>query len=57
MSAAALEAGCLPNVFAGGRPIADDHARAQAAVAWNVIDLPAATGPRHVGDPGCGAHG
>ena len=37
---AALEAGCLPNVFAGGRPIADDHARAQAAVAWNVIDLP-----------------
>ena len=37
---AALEAGCLPNLFAGGRPIADDHARAQAATAWNVIDLP-----------------
>ena len=41
---AALEAGCLPILFAGGRPIGDDRARAQAARAWNVDDLPAGEG-------------
>ncbi len=37
---AALEAGCLPTLFSGGRPIADELARVQAAAAWNVIDVP-----------------
>ena len=56
MSGARWRPAACPTCFAGGRPVADDHARAQAAVAWNVIDLPAATGPRHVGDPGRGAY-
>jgi len=41
---AALEAGCLPNLFAGGRPITDDAARTQAAKAWSVDELPAGEG-------------
>ncbi len=41
---AALEAGCLPNLFAAGRPVADATARAHAAAAWHVDDLPAGEG-------------
>ena len=41
---AALEAGCLPTLFAGGRPVADDTARAQAAQAWSVDTLPPGEG-------------
>ncbi len=41
---AALEAGCLPTLFAGGRPVADDAARTQAARAWSVDELPAGEG-------------
>ncbi len=41
---AALEAGCLPTLFAGGRPVADDAARTQAARAWSVDGLPAGDG-------------
>lgn len=40
----ALEAGALPTLLPGGRPIADDAARAQVAAAWNVDELPSATG-------------
>ncbi|BBZ34686.1 NADH-quinone oxidoreductase subunit G [Mycolicibacterium confluentis] len=40
----ALDAGCLPNLLPGGRPVTDTTARAQTAAAWNVTDLPAAPG-------------
>jgi NADH-quinone oxidoreductase subunit G len=40
----ALEAGCLPSLLPGGRPVADPSARADAAAAWGVTDLPAAPG-------------
>jgi len=40
----ALEAGALPALLPGGRPLADDVARAQVCAAWNVDELPTATG-------------
>ncbi|MGO8770130.1 NADH-quinone oxidoreductase subunit G [Mycobacterium sp.] len=40
----ALEAGALPGLLPGGRPLADDTARAQVAAAWGVDELPAAAG-------------
>jgi NADH-quinone oxidoreductase subunit G len=40
----ALEAGALPTLLPGGRPVADDAARAQVAAAWNVDELPSAPG-------------
>jgi NADH-quinone oxidoreductase subunit G len=40
----ALEAGALPTLLPGGRPVADDTARAQVAAAWNVDELPSAAG-------------
>jgi NADH-quinone oxidoreductase subunit G len=40
----ALEAGALPALLPGGRPVADDDARAQVAAAWNVDELPSAAG-------------
>jgi NADH-quinone oxidoreductase subunit G len=40
----ALEAGALPGLLPGGRPVADDAARAQVAAAWNVDELPSAPG-------------
>jgi NADH-quinone oxidoreductase subunit G len=40
----ALEAGALPTLLPGGRPVADDSARAQVAAAWNVDELPSAPG-------------
>jgi NADH-quinone oxidoreductase subunit G len=40
----ALEAGALPNLLPGGRPVADAEARAQTATAWHVSDLPAEVG-------------
>jgi NADH-quinone oxidoreductase subunit G len=40
----ALEAGALPALLPGGRPVADDAARAQVAAAWNVDELPATAG-------------
>jgi NADH-quinone oxidoreductase subunit G len=36
----AVEAGCLPNLLAGGRPLADAQARAELASAWAVDALP-----------------
>jgi len=40
----ALEAGALPGLLPGGRPLADDAARAQVAAAWHVTELPTAAG-------------
>jgi len=40
----ALEAGALPGLLPGGRPVADAAARAQVAAAWNVDELPSAAG-------------
>ena len=40
----ALEAGALPNVLPGGRPIDDASAREQTATAWNTSGLPDAAG-------------
>ncbi len=40
----ALDAGCLPNLLPGGRPVTDPVARQQVAEAWNTADLPSAPG-------------
>jgi NADH-quinone oxidoreductase subunit G len=36
----ALEAGALPNLLPGGRPVADASAREQTAIAWHISELP-----------------
>ncbi len=36
----ALEAGCLPGLLPGGRPVTDATARVDAATAWGVAGLP-----------------
>ncbi len=40
----ALEAGALPNLLPGGRPVADERARAAIAAAWGVDRLPDTVG-------------
>ena len=40
----ALEAGALPTLLPGGRPVADAEARVDVAAAWGVPSLPAAPG-------------
>ncbi|HEX6937049.1 MAG TPA: NADH-quinone oxidoreductase subunit G, partial [Actinomycetes bacterium] len=40
----ALEAGALPSVLPGGRPVADAAARVDVATAWGVAGLPATAG-------------
>ncbi len=40
----ALEAGALPALLPGGRPVTDDTARAQVCAAWHVAELPTAAG-------------
>ena len=40
----ALETGCLPNLFPGGRPVADASARVDLGVAWGVENLPEGEG-------------
>jgi NADH-quinone oxidoreductase subunit G len=40
----ALEAGALPELLPGGRPVSDEAARSQVAEAWHVSELPAAGG-------------
>ncbi len=40
----ALEAGALPNLLPGGRPVADASARVDLATAWGVEHLPESTG-------------
>ncbi|MGY2873087.1 NADH-quinone oxidoreductase subunit G [Marmoricola sp. URHA0025 HA25] len=36
----AVETGCLPNLFAGGRPVSDASARVDLGAAWGVEKLP-----------------
>jgi NADH-quinone oxidoreductase subunit G len=40
----AVEAGCLPNLLPGGRPVADAAARVDAATTWGVDSLPEVVG-------------
>lgn len=40
----ALEVGAMPGILPGGRPVADDDARAQICSAWGVDELPAQPG-------------
>ncbi|MFW3172952.1 NADH-quinone oxidoreductase subunit G [Geodermatophilus sp. CPCC 206100] len=40
----AVEAGALPTLLPGGRPVSDAGARAQVAAAWGVAELPAVPG-------------
>ena len=40
----AVEAGAMPNLLPGGRPVGDAVARRQTAAAWNVDDIPAVAG-------------
>ncbi|MCP9619131.1 NADH-quinone oxidoreductase subunit G [Nocardia otitidiscaviarum] len=40
----AIEAGALPVLLPGGRPVADPQARHEVRDAWNIDDLPAAPG-------------
>jgi NADH-quinone oxidoreductase subunit G len=40
----ALETGCLPNLFPGGRPVSDAAARVDLGAAWGVEKLPESEG-------------
>ncbi|NLE97620.1 MAG: NADH-quinone oxidoreductase subunit G [Propionibacterium sp.] len=40
----ALDAGCLPGLLPGGRPVSDAAARVDVATAWGVDSLPSDTG-------------
>ncbi len=40
----AVEAGALPHLLPGGRPVEDAAAREQIAAAWNVDDIPSGAG-------------
>jgi NADH-quinone oxidoreductase subunit G len=40
----ALEAGAVPNLLPGGRPVDDADARSEVAAAWHVDELPGAPG-------------
>jgi NADH-quinone oxidoreductase subunit G len=40
----AVEAGCLPTLLPGGRPLGDAEARADLAAAWGVKNIPATKG-------------
>ncbi|MDO5494209.1 MAG: NADH-quinone oxidoreductase subunit G [bacterium] len=41
---AAIEAGCLPGLLPGGRVVADEKARADAALVWAGTEIPATPG-------------
>ncbi|MGY4711807.1 NADH-quinone oxidoreductase subunit G [Mycolicibacterium sp. CBM1] len=45
----AVEAGCLPNLLPGARPVTDPTAREQLSSSWNVDELPAEPGRDTVG--------
>ncbi|WP_167005895.1 MULTISPECIES: NADH-quinone oxidoreductase subunit G [Mumia] len=40
----AVDAGCLPHLLPGGRPVADAEARADLAAAWGVASVPSSPG-------------
>ena len=43
----ALEAGCLPGLLPGGRPVSDPRRAPTSQAAWGVEHLPANAGKRH----------
>jgi NADH-quinone oxidoreductase subunit G len=45
----AIDAGCLPTLLPGGRPVADPAARIDVAADWGVVGLPATPGRDTVG--------
>ncbi|ADB77102.1 NADH-quinone oxidoreductase subunit G [Geodermatophilus obscurus] len=53
----AVEAGALPALLPGGRPVTDAGARAQVATAWGVAELPATPGRDTTGILTAVAHG
>jgi len=53
----AVEAGALPNLLPGGRPVNDPAARVDLAAAWDVPSIPSATGRDTAGILAAGAHG
>jgi NADH-quinone oxidoreductase subunit G len=53
----AVEAGALPTLLPGGRPVTDAGARAQVAAAWGVADLPATPGRDTTAILAAAAHG
>ena len=53
----ALDAGCLPNLLPGGRPVTDPAARRQLSDIWNVGDLPAQPGRDSTAILSAAAHG
>ena len=53
----ALDAGCLPNLLPGGRPVTDPAARDQLSDIWNVADLPAQPGRDSTAILSAAAHG
>ena len=53
----ALDAGCLPNLLPGGRPVTDPAARHQLSDIWNVGDLPAQPGRDSTAILSAAAHG
>ena len=40
----ALDAGCLPGLLPGGRPLGDHRARKEVCSVWNTVSLPAGAG-------------
>lgn len=53
----ALDAGCLPTVLPGGRPVADDAARRQIADVWNLTEMPDTAGRDSTAILDAAAHG
>ncbi|RBY75051.1 NADH-quinone oxidoreductase subunit G [Geodermatophilus sp. TF02-6] len=53
----AVEAGALPTLLPGGRPVTDAGARVQVAAAWGVADLPPTPGRDTTGILTAAAHG
>jgi NADH-quinone oxidoreductase subunit G len=53
----ALDAGCLPNLLPGGRPVADPIARQQVRDLWNVGELPSEPGRDSTDLLAAAAHG
>lgn len=51
----AIEAGCLPTLLPGGRPVADAQARVDVAAHWGVAELPTQPGLDAQGILGCEA--
>ena len=53
----ALDAGCLPTLLPGGRPLSDPAAREDVCRNWNVTDLPATAGRDTTAILDAAAHG